>query len=207
MLVSAALALTALATGTPAAADPRLPTIAPSAYTEAQREAAQAFEAARKTPVFGPFEPLMYSPQLMTLARAMGDYLRYKPAIGTQLSELAILVTARRWNQDYEWSVHQPIALKVGIPPAVVEAVGRGEAPQDLNGDMALVYRFAAALTSTGEVPDAAYAPVAQRFGQQGAVDLAGICGYYTLLALELNMARYPVPAGQPVLPARSANP
>jgi len=90
----------------------RLPTIPPAQYTPEQKQAAADFEAARKTPVFGPFEPLMYSPQVMSQARAMGDYLRYKSAIGTTLSELAILVTAREWTQDYEWYVHQPIAIK-----------------------------------------------------------------------------------------------
>ena len=71
----------------------RLPTIAPSAYDKEQVKAAEDFVAARKTPVFGPFEPLMHSPQMMTQARAMGDYLRYGSSIGTTLSELVILVT------------------------------------------------------------------------------------------------------------------
>jgi hypothetical protein len=33
----------------------------------------------------------------------MGDYLRYKSALGP-LSELVILMTAREWSQDYECS-------------------------------------------------------------------------------------------------------
>src|SRR5882757_7967420 len=39
----------------------------------------------------------------------MGDYLRYRAAIGNTLSELVILITARAWTQGYEWSAHQPI--------------------------------------------------------------------------------------------------
>jgi 4-carboxymuconolactone decarboxylase len=50
--------------------------------------------------VFGPFEPMMDSPAVMSQARAMGDYLRYKSAIGNTLSELAILLTAREWTQE-----------------------------------------------------------------------------------------------------------
>jgi hypothetical protein len=76
-----------------ASAQERLPTVPPSNYTAEQEQAATEFEAARKVPVFGPFEPLMYSPQLMNRLRATGDYLRYRSAIGTTLSELAILVT------------------------------------------------------------------------------------------------------------------
>ena len=96
-------------------AQQRLPTIAPDQYTADQKKAAEEFLAARKVPVFGPFEPMMHSPDIMGMARSMGDYLRYHSAIGNTLSELVILVTAREWSQDYEWYVHQPIALKAGI--------------------------------------------------------------------------------------------
>src|SRR4051794_14039508 len=93
---------------TAAMAQERLPTIPPDQYRAEQKAAAEEFLAARKVPVFGPFEPLMYSPDVMSQARAMGDYLRYKSRIGTTLSELVILVTAREWTQDYEWYVHAP---------------------------------------------------------------------------------------------------
>ena len=85
--------------------------------------AAEDFLAARKVPVFGPFEPMMHSPEVMNMARAMGDYLRYHSAIGNTLSELAILVTAREWSQDYEWYVHYPIALKAGIAKDIADAI------------------------------------------------------------------------------------
>jgi len=109
-----AIALLAIV-GVAARAQERLPTIPPAQYTEEQKQAAADFEAVRRVPVFGPFEPLMYSPQVMSQARAMGDYLRYKSAIGNSLSELVILITAHEWRQNYEWAVHYPIALKSGI--------------------------------------------------------------------------------------------
>jgi len=97
------LALAALPLALSAArAQDRLPTIPPQDYTPEQKQAAEAFAQARGKPPFGPFEPLMYSPEVMTLARSMGDYLRFKPRIGTTLSELVILMTARRWTQDYD---------------------------------------------------------------------------------------------------------
>jgi 4-carboxymuconolactone decarboxylase len=89
-----AIALLTIA-GVAARAEERLPTIPPAQYTEEQKQAAADFEAARKVPVFGPFEPMMYSPQVMSQARAMGDYLRYKSTIGNTLSELVILIMGR----------------------------------------------------------------------------------------------------------------
>jgi 4-carboxymuconolactone decarboxylase len=184
--VAGALAIAALA----AAAEDRLPTIPPASYTPEQKQAAVDFEAARKTPVFGPFEPLMHSPQVMSQARAMGDYLRYKSAIGTTLSELAILVTAREWSQDYEWTVHYPIALKAGIKAEIADAVGDGRRPAGMRDDEEIVYEFTTELLRTKRVSDRTFARADKRFGKQGVVDLTGIAGYYTLLAMELNVAQ-----------------
>ncbi len=71
-------------------ADDRLPTLRPEVYDTAQAEAAAHFLEVRKTPVFGPFEPLLYSPELMTLASDMGFYLRYRSAIELKLSDFVI---------------------------------------------------------------------------------------------------------------------
>jgi 4-carboxymuconolactone decarboxylase len=79
----------------PVAAQQRLPTIAPEQYTADQKKAAEEFLAARNVLVFGPFERMMHSPEIMSTARSMGDYLRYHSAIGNTLSEVVILITAR----------------------------------------------------------------------------------------------------------------
>jgi 4-carboxymuconolactone decarboxylase len=177
-----------------ASAQERLPAVAPSSYSIEQKRAAAEFEAARKVPVFGPFEPLMYSPQLMTAVRSMGDYLRYQSAIGTTLSELAILVTAREWTQDYEWYVHYPIALKAGIRPEIADAIADGRRPQGMSEDEQIVYEFSIELHRNRQVTDGTFARAERRFGKQGVVDLAGIGGYYALLAMELNVAQYEIP-------------
>jgi 4-carboxymuconolactone decarboxylase len=185
----------------PVVAQERLPTLNPNQYTPAQQQAAADFEQARHTPVFGPFEPLMHSPQLMSQARAMGDYLRYGSAIGTTLSELVILVTARVWTQDYEWYVHQPLAVKQGISKETTQAIANGERPAKLSEDEEMVYNFASELHQNKSVSDASFARVEKRFGKAGTVDIAGLCGYYTLLAMELNLAQYPLPPGAQTLP------
>ena len=177
--------------GLSAHAEDRLPTIPPAQYSAEQKQAAADFEAARKVPVFGPFEPLMYSPALMSQARAMGDYLRYKSAIGNTLSELAILLTAREWTQDYEWSVHYPIALKVGIRPEVADAIGDGRLPKGLSADEEIVFDYVMELLKNKQVSTATFERATARFGAKGTVDMTGIVGYYTFLAMQLNAAQY----------------
>jgi 4-carboxymuconolactone decarboxylase len=187
--LSATLAYAACAAG-----GDRLPTIPPEKYTDEQRKAAEDFKAARKVPLFGPFEPMLHSPQLMNQARAMGDYLRFNSAIGNILSELAILIAAREWAQDYEWTVHAPIALKVGIKPDVIDAIADGRRPDAMSDDEQIVYDFLTELNRNRGVSDATFERADRRFGKKGVVDLTGINGYYALLAMQLNVARYPIP-------------
>ena len=191
-LISRLVLISTLAT--PAIGGERLPTIPPAQYTDEQKQAAEAFVTARKVPVFGPFEPLMHSPQVMSQARAMGDYLRYHSAVGNTLSELAILVTAREWSQDYEWNVHQPIALKAGIKPEVVAAIADGRRPVGMNEDEEIVYDFSIELHRHKRVSDRTFERAEQRFGKRGVVDLTGLNAYYALLAMQLNVAQYPMP-------------
>jgi 4-carboxymuconolactone decarboxylase len=187
----AILALSAV-TAVAAHAAERLPTISPAQYTEEQRQAAAEFEADRRVPVFGPFEPLMHSPQLMSLARGMGTYLRYKSAIGNTLSELTILITAREWSQDYEWYVHYPIALKAGIRDEVADAIAAGRRPVAMSSDEEIVYNYVTELLKSKQISDATFDRAKARFGTKGVVDMTGIVGYYTFIAMQLNAAEYP---------------
>lgn len=201
LAVAAVVATLLAAVPAVALAQQRLPTIPPSQYDDEQKKAAEEFLAARKAPVFGPFEPMMHSPQVMNLARATGDYLRYHSSIGNTLSELVILITAREWSQDFEWSVHYPIALKAGIAKEVADAISDGRRPTGMNANEEIIYDFATELLRTKRVSDPTYARAQQRFGDKGIVDITGICGYYSFLAMQLNVARYQVPADAPKLP------
>ena len=176
---------------TQAFAQQRLPTIPADQYTPDQKKASEEFLAVRKVPVFGPFEPMMYSPDVMTLARSMGDYLRFHSSIGNTLSELVILVTSREWSQDYEWSFHYPIALKAGISKSIADAIADGRRPTAMSADEEIVYDFTTELLRNKSVSDATFDRAEQRFGKKGTVDMTAIAGYYGLLAMQLNMARY----------------
>ena len=194
------IASTLLASSLAQAAD-RLPVIPPEQYTPEQKQAADDFLAARKVPVFGPFEPLMHSPQVMTQARAMCDYLRYHSAIGNTLSELVILITAREWTQDYEWYVHYPIAIKAGIKPEIAAAIADGRRPEGMSEDETIVYDFSIELHRNKRVSDQTFARAEKRFGKKGVVDLTGVNTYYTLLAMQMNAAQYQPPKDAKRLP------
>jgi 4-carboxymuconolactone decarboxylase len=186
-----------------AASPDRMPEIPAEKMTAEQKRAAEEFAAGRGTPVFGPFIPLLRSPEVMLRAKAMGDYLRFKSVLPPKLNEFAILITARQWTQQYEWDVHYPVAIKAGLNPEVAKAVAEGRRPQGASEDEQLIYDFCTELHRNQSVSDDTYARALARFGEQGIIDLAGVNGYYTFLAMVLNVARTPLAKGrQPALAA-----
>ena len=174
----------------------RMPEIPPDKLTAEQKKAVEEFVAGRGTPVFGPFVPLLRSPEVMLRAKAMGDYLRYKSVLPPRLNEFAILITARQWTQQYEWAVHYPIATKAGLNAEVGKAVLEGRRPQGMAEDEEIIYEFCIELHRNQSVSDATYARALAKFGEQGIIDLVGVNGYYTFLAMVLNTSRTPVPKG-----------
>lgn len=182
--------------------DDRLGPMPFAAMSAAQQVAAQAVIDGPRGALYGPFVPLIRSPELMAAAQKMGEYLRYRSAIGTRLTELAILVTARQWSQQVEWAIHAPIAREYGVSEAVIAAIAARERPSEMLEDEALVYDFCLQLHQRQRIDDATYAAALAAFGEQGVVDLMGINGYYTFLAMVMNAAQTAVPPSDaPPLP------
>jgi 4-carboxymuconolactone decarboxylase len=179
-----------------AVAQDRMPPIPADRLTAAQRTAIEEFKAARSAEISGPFVPLLRSPEVMTRARAMGDYLRYKSALPPRLSEFVILLTARRWTQQYEWNAHQPLALKGGVKADAVTAIAEGRRPEHMAADEEAVYTLVDEIDRNRSVSDATYARAIAAVGEQGVIDTLGLVGYYSMLAMVMNTARTPMPPG-----------
>jgi 4-carboxymuconolactone decarboxylase len=177
-------------------AQDRMPPIPPERLTDAQKKAIDEFKVARSADISGPFVPLLRSPEVMSRARAMGDYLRFKSSLPPRLSEFVILLTARRWTQQYEWNAHQPLALKGGLTHAIVDAIADGRRPDQMAGDEEAVYTLVDELHRNQSVTDATYAHAIAAVGEQGVIDAVAIVGQYTMLAMVLNTARTPLPDG-----------
>ena len=173
----------------------RLGPIAPEHWSAQQSAVARHVIDGPRGALVGPFVALLRSPELMEHAQRMGEYLRYRSAIGPRLSELAILVTARQWNQQVEWAIHAPIALEKGVPAETIDAIARRVRPAGMDEEAAAVHDFCSELHGHKRVSDATYARALALFGEQGVVDLMGISGYYTLLSMVMNAAQTPAPA------------
>ena len=155
--------------------------------TPEQQRAVEEFKTLRGVEPFGPFLDLLPSPELMTRVSALGEYLRYRSALPPRLSEFAILITAAHWQQQFEWNIHAPIALKAGWPQPVLDAIWRGERPHGLEPDAAALYDVCIALHQDRVLPVETRQRAEAVLGKQAVLDAIAICGYYALLAMVLN--------------------
>lgn len=177
----------------------RLPRIAPEDMTEAQRKLAAEIAAGPRGELRGPFIALMRSPELASPIQKVGEYLRYRCPLERRVAEMATLIAARHYTQQYEWNSHHEHAMKAGLSPAIAQAIAEGRRPTGMAGDEEIVYELLTEALHNKSVCDATYAQAVAKFGEQGLVDLLAIAGYYGMLAIILNVARTALPAGKPL--------
>ena len=166
--------------------------------TPAQRKVHDAIAGGPRRAVRGPFLALLHAPELADRIQHLGELIRYDTTLGRKLSELAIITTARAARCQYEWHVHAKIAAESGLPAAAIEAIRTNREPQLADPKERLVYQFARELANSHRVADATYAAVTEAFGTLGAVELAGMVGYYSMIAATLNAHEINPPAGSP---------
>jgi 4-carboxymuconolactone decarboxylase len=179
-----------------AAAQDRMPPIPADKMTEAQKKAAAELAAGPRGAFRGPFVPLVRSPELMSRVQKVGEYLRYSNSLPQKLVEMTVLMTARRWTQQYEWNAHYPLALKAGLKKDVADAIAEGRHPSGMVEDEEIAYNFTTELNQNGSVSDPTYARAVSTFKEQGVIDLIALNGYYSLLGMVMGVARTPLAPG-----------
>jgi 4-carboxymuconolactone decarboxylase len=175
----------------------RLNPIPPDHMNEAQRAAVQAAEAGKRGRVPAPMHAWLRNPELAARTQQLGALLRYDTSLPPHLSELAILVTARHWTAQFEWYAHQRAALAAGIAPEIIAAIARRETPTLPDPASATVYRAARAIHEQHGLTDDLYAEALSQLGETALVELVALLGYYTLVAMTLNVFAIGVPAGE----------
>ena len=196
MRLSSAVLILALGTSVNLGAQARMPPIPADKMTDAQKKAAADFAAVRKTDPTGPFAVMLRVPELMDLTFKWREHVQFRSVLDQRLTELAIIIAARHWTQQYEWNAHYPLALKAGLKPEIIAAVEEGRRPSHMAEDEEILYDFCTELQRNHGVSDATYARALAKFGEAGIVEAASLEGYYSLLAMVMNVARTPLPAG-----------
>jgi 4-carboxymuconolactone decarboxylase len=144
----------------------------------------------------GPFNVLLRSPEMGDLAQQFGASMRFHSSLPRKLNEMAIIITARHWTAQYEWSAHRSAAAQAGLNESVIQAIAAGKRPGSMDADETIIYNFATELLNTKQVGDPVFKPVKDKFGERGVVDLIGVMGYYQFVSMLLNVDRYPLGEG-----------
>jgi 4-carboxymuconolactone decarboxylase len=167
--------------------------------TEAQRRVVDEAAAGKRGRVPAPLRAWLHSPEFGARAQKLGEFLRYDTNLGPRLSELAILLTARFWTSHYEWYAHKREALKAGLDPALIDAIAARKTPVLSDIKLRAVYDYVTAMHQTHRIPDDVYAAAIRELGEQGVVELVGLLGYYTLVAMTLNAFEIGLPDGEAI--------
>ncbi len=152
--------------------------------------------------VSGPFSVLLNSPEMARRVAHLGAYIRFESSLSADVTELAILTTAREWNCQYEWTYHEPEGRKAGVREEAIIAVRDRRAPSGLTEDEAVVFNYVLETMRNHKVSHEVYDAAFSRFGARGVADLTATTGYYALLAGALNTFEVEVDEGdRPLLP------
>jgi len=135
------------------------------------------------------------------LGQQFGAATRFATSVPQRLYELAIIITARHWTAQFEWTAHHRSALQAGLSPAIADAIAVGRRPPAMQPDEEAVYNFATELLQTTQVTDRTFDAAKRVLGERGVVDLISVMGWYGTVSMYLNVDRYPLPQGaQPEL-------
>jgi 4-carboxymuconolactone decarboxylase len=160
--------------------------------------------ANRTTPMLGPGGVSLHMPKVAQAMDILNQYLRYDSVIGRRYIEVAILVAAREFDQQYEWTFHEKAALDEGAPQLTVDAIKHGGPLAGLDAKDALIIRYGREILRDHHLSAATWAEAEARFTRQGALEIAAIMGDYVLAAVLLHAVDQRLPADvKPLLPEK----
>jgi len=184
-------ALLVLAAAPFATAQERMSMIPAERHTDAQKKAVADYKALRGADLAGPpWSVLLRVPDQIVPALQIRLHYLNNSVLGPRLTELAILMAARKWTNNWEWNAHSTAAATAGLNAGIIAALADGRRPDRMADDETLVYDFSLELQNNQSVSDATYAKAVAKFGEPGVVELASIQGYYAYLAMIMNVAR-----------------
>ena len=151
--------------------------------------------AAHNGTVRGPWPIELRIPELADLSHRMYERLCVKTTLGKRLFELMVIVVARYWKSQFEFWAHEKLALDNGVSEAVTSAIRDGRMPAFTLADEALVFALTTEINERRTLNAASYARGLAFFGEEKMVEFTIAVGYYTMLAIQLNVFDADIPA------------
>jgi 4-carboxymuconolactone decarboxylase len=120
--------------------------------------------------------------------------------------DLAVLVSAREHDSQYDWTINELAALKDGLEPDVIDVIRNRKPSGSLEEKDASLVEFGRELFAKHTVNSETYRRVVKVFGEQNLVDLVEVMGQHAAEATLLAAFDQHLPPGQPPLCCPSAN-
>lgn len=175
----------------------RFPLLKIEQLNDQQRPFADEIMKVSSIGISGPYNMMLRSPVMGQRLFAMLDYLRFNTSVPRKLNEFAILIQARLWTSQVEWTAHYPLALKAGLSQSVADDLKVGKRPASMQPDEAAVYDMFMELAANHVVSDATFKKARAVFTDQQIVDLLAVSGTYITLAMMSNTAEDATPGGK----------
>ncbi len=176
----------------------RLPMIPADGLTEAQTKALAEYRSIRGVDLVGPpWSVILRVPDLVVPSLQMRMHNINNSALSPKLTEFAILIAARFLTSNFVWSIHAPAARQAGLSASIIAALADGRRPTEMVEEEEILYDFCTELLRNHSVSDGTYERALAELGEAGVVEAASLEGYYIYIAMIMNVARSPLPAGQ----------
>jgi 4-carboxymuconolactone decarboxylase len=134
----------------------------------------------------GPFGIYLHSLKSAELEYELSRYLRFESGLDARIRELAILVTAREMDSRFEWSAHEPVALKEGLSPELIDVVRYRKSVATLPEIEAVIIQFGREMFLRKKVTSKTFARALKIFGSKQLVDLVALMTNYASIAFKL---------------------
>jgi 4-carboxymuconolactone decarboxylase len=146
----------------------------------------------------GPAAISLQSPKAAEAIQMLNQYLRFHGVLKSRDFEVAILVAAREFDQQYEWSGHEMAARNAKVPEAVIDAIKYNKPAEGFSDRDTLLIAFARDSFHKHRISSEVYAKAVETFGKRGTLELATIIGDYAMTAIMLNATDQHLPPGRP---------
>jgi 4-carboxymuconolactone decarboxylase len=145
----------------------------------------------------GPFNALLYHPELGTALQELGSAIRYRGVLSARAREIAILELAALRRSNFEWYAHERVGRAATLSEEELRALRDGSDAPTLTEAEARVRSLVRALVRNRDVDDTEFAAAHALLGPRALVEIVTLTGYYDLLALSLRFWRTPLPDGE----------
>lgn len=149
----------------------------------------------------GPGGVRLHSPTLSALLRPVAKYLRFDTGLSNKEREIAILITAREMDSQFEWAAHEPEGLRQGVSRVTIDVIKYRRPTTGLPEDEAVIIDLGREAMGAHKVSPETYRRAIGYFGAKKLVDLMGLIGNYMATATLLCVFDNQPPEDAPVLP------